>query len=322
MNLREKSDAVLEHILGDTWAIKTNNARIPLYMPDRNNAVMIDAGYAPTSQEAILGLLEQENIHVRAVLVSHWHIDHVGCIPSLQEKYGTHTYMSRFAWIMINSFNMERKSVFSYPFLVIPNENLTLRDDEHLIASDATEISVCGYTFQILRYPGHETDNMGYVTPDNVVYLSDTILSQDVLHSIRIPYFADWDADLKTKRQLLDHNFSACVMAHNGVVIGSGRQIIQANIDNMLEKIELVASLCEQEITIEDLTSRMVEVTAGKPDVVGKVNGTRRNTEKVLEYLFKNGRLEIFAKDGYVYYRTKEADPSVKPSYAGIFKPI
>lgn len=322
MNLREKSNAVLEHILGDTWCICTNSARIPLYMPDRNNAVMIDAGYAPTSQEAILGLLEQENIRVRAVLVSHWHIDHVGCIPALQKKYGAHIYMSRFAWIMINSYNMERKSVFSYPFLVIPKEDLSLQENEHLIDPEATELTVCGYTFQVLRFPGHETDNMGYVTPDRVAYLSDTILSQDVLHSIRIPYFTDWDLDLKTKRQILEYDFDGYVMAHNGMVVGSARSLVQENINNMLEKIELVATLCKKETTIEDLTARMVEVTSGRPDVVGKVNGTRRNTEKILDYLFKNGRLEIFAKDGYVYYRTKEADPSVPPSYAGIFKPI
>ena len=322
MNLREKSNAVLEHILGDTWCIKTNNARIPLYMPDRNNAVMIDAGYAPTSQEAILGLLEKENIQVRAVLVSHWHIDHVGCIPVLREKYGTHSYMSRFTWFLLNNFDTTRKTVFSYPYIIMPQEGVAMREDEHLIDPDATEISVCGYTFQVLRFPGHETENLGYVTPDRVAYLSDTILSQDVLHSIRIPYFTDWDTDLKTKRQILELDYNAYVMAHNGVVIGSARSLVQENIDNMLSKIELVASLCQEAITIEDLNAKMVAVTGGMPDVVGKVNGTRRNTEKVLEYLYKNGRLEIFAKDGYVYYRTKEADPSVPPSYAGIFKPI
>ena len=48
----------LEHVLGDTWCIVTDYCRIPLYMPDRTQAIMIDSGLKKPDREGILFLLE------------------------------------------------------------------------------------------------------------------------------------------------------------------------------------------------------------------------------------------------------------------------
>jgi len=44
----------LERVMGDTWCIVTGFARIPLYMPDRANAVMIDSGLKNPDRQGIL----------------------------------------------------------------------------------------------------------------------------------------------------------------------------------------------------------------------------------------------------------------------------
>ena len=90
----------LEHVLGDTWCIVTGYCRIPLYMPDRSRAVMIDSGLKHPDREGILSLLERENIRVATLLTSHFHPDHVGNHTALKAAHGCSVYMTPFARIM------------------------------------------------------------------------------------------------------------------------------------------------------------------------------------------------------------------------------
>ena len=90
----------LEHVLGDTWCVVTGYCRIPLYMPDRSRAVMIDSGLKHPDRERILALLERENIRVATLLTSHFHPDHVGNHTALKAAHGCSVYMTPFARIM------------------------------------------------------------------------------------------------------------------------------------------------------------------------------------------------------------------------------
>lgn len=98
MQLRNSSSKpYLEHVLGDTWCIVTDYSRIPLYMPDRAQAIMIDSGLKKPDREGILSLLEQEKIHVSALLTSHFHRDHTGNHAAIRAVHNCTVYMTPFA---------------------------------------------------------------------------------------------------------------------------------------------------------------------------------------------------------------------------------
>ena len=302
MNLeKRRKEARLEHVLGDTWRIVTGSCSIVLYMPDRENTVMIDTGMKFTDRETLMELLETEKIRVHSVILSHFHMDHAGNLRPIREKYGAHTYMSYFASAMINNPGMARAATFETSFLSIPLVGPYLSPTDHLIDPNTAELTVCGHQFGVISLPGHAVENMGFVTPDGVAYLSDTILSQDVLHAVRIPYCSQCAEDFAAKAKCRELQHKAYVLAHNGMV-DSIRELAQENIDNMHQKIDMIEGLCHDYIHLERLTAKVMEVTHSNGNDFRKVLGAKRNVQVIVDYLLQEGRLDHRAKDGYMEY--------------------
>jgi len=148
MNLeKRRKDARLEHVLGDTWRIVTGSCSIPVYMPDRENAIMLDTGMKFTDRETLMALLETEKIRVHSVILSHFHMDHVGNLRPIREKYGAHSYMSYFASAMINNPGMARAATFETSFMSIPLVGPYVSPTDHLIDPNTPELTVCGHHF-------------------------------------------------------------------------------------------------------------------------------------------------------------------------------
>jgi len=302
MNLEKRRKPVtLEHVLGDTWCIVTGSCRMPLYMPDRHNAIIMDTGLKLTDREGLMALLEQEDIRIHSVLLSHFHMDHAGNLRVLKEKYGAHSYMSYYASAMINNPGMARMATFETSFLSIPLVGPYLSATDHLIDPESDEITVCGHRFGVISLPGHAMENMGFVTPDAVAYLSDTILSQDVLRAVRIPYCSQCATDLQSKAKARDLQYKRYILAHNGVV-DSIRELAQENIDNMHQKIDIVEQQCREYIHLDQLTANVVAITGSNPEDLRSVLGAKRNVQVIVDYLMQTGRLTNRAHNGYIEY--------------------
>lgn len=286
-------------MLADTWCIVTGSSRIPLYMPDRRNAVMIDSGLKDPDRYGILALLEQEHIHVSALLASHFHRDHIGNHRVIKEKHGAVLYMSPFAAGICS--NPQRPSTFESSMLAIMRKTPTKFYADQLFDPEAASITAAGSRFELIALPGHAQEHTGIVTPDGVAYLGDTILSRDILHAIRIPYCTYCREDLESKTKARDLTYSCYILAHNSVT-GSIRELAQENIDNMHDKINMVESFAGRYITLEALTAKVMEHTHADANSLVKVLGVKRNVQVLVEYLQEAGRLDMRAKDGYIEY--------------------
>lgn len=293
----------LEHVHKDTWAIVTGSSRIPLYMPDRDNAVMIDSGLKNPDRYGIMSLLEHEKIHVAALLTSHFHRDHIGNHRVIKEKYGSAVFMTPFTSAICN--NPQKSSAYESSMLAILRGGPICCTSDHLFDPDAGEITAAGYSFKLIPLPGHAQEHTGFVTPDDVAYLGDTVLSRDILHAVRIPYCTFCQEDLEAKAVARDLDHSCYILAHNSVCTNI-RELAQENIDNMHEKINMVESFTNHYITLEALSAKIMEHTNADTNSLIKVLGAKRNVQVLVEYLQEVGRLDIRAKDGYIeYIRTK-----------------
>lgn len=289
----------LEHVLGDTWCIITDTARMPLYMPSREGAVIIDTGLKLPDREGLMALLDQENIRIAAILTSHFHRDHMGNHRVLQEKYGATLYYSPLVGALLQDKEAARKLAFSAGFLILPA--VLPQPGVELIRNTDEKVNAAGYDFKILDLPGHASENMGFVTPDGVAYLSDTILTPDILHAIRIPYCEDYSKDLQAKAKVLEMDYPKYILAHNGV-LDDVKTLTQQNIDNMLQKVDFVESLLDCPIGLDALTAKFMHDTGAKVNELHKVSGARHNLETALAYLMEAGRVALRARDGFLEY--------------------
>ena len=86
----------LEQVKGNTYCIVTGYSRLPIYMLDEKNCIMIDSGL-PREWEGIEQCLDKEGLFVKAVIGSHYHPDHIGNHLRLRNKFGAKLYLSPFA---------------------------------------------------------------------------------------------------------------------------------------------------------------------------------------------------------------------------------
>ncbi len=298
--------AQLEHVLGDTWCIVTRFCRIPLYMPDRTSAVMIDSGLKHPDREGILNLLKRENIHVSVLLTSHFHRDHIGNHSAIKKAHGCRVYMTPYSAIVsVDEHNLLASGYETVTMYKARGPHSYCQPDE-IIPRDAEEITVCGYRFSLLWLPGHAVEQVGFVTPDNVAYLGDTLLSDNVLQSVRIPYHTCGRLDLEAKESLRNLKCARYILAHNGVFDDIG-ELIDRNLANSFQKLDLVESLAGDWKTLEQLCAAVMKTLGTDLNDTLKVVGSKRNITVLVEHLVECGRLTARVRNGYVeYIATKE----------------
>lgn len=295
----------LEHVLGDTWCIVTGFCRIPLYMPDRANAVMMDSGLIKVDRDGILDLLEQEKIHVTSLLTSHFHRDHIGNHKAIQEKHGCKIYMTPFAAIIAEErSNLQFTGYETYVFTRARGEYPYSRPD-HLIPRGSTQLTASGYSFGVLWLPGHAVEQVGFVTPDGVAYLADTLLSAHLLQAIRLPYYTNLKLDLEAKEALRELRYSRYILAHNGICDDLDG-LIDQNIATAHAKAAMVEDLADHWMTLEQLCAAVMAHAGVDMHELSKVVGSKRNIQVLVEYLLETDRLSARVRDGFVEYKAKK----------------
>lgn len=294
----------LEHVKGNTYCIALSYARIPLYLLGDGKAIMLDSGME-RSWDVILQLLEQENLRITSVLTTHSHPDHVGNHINLQQRFGSKLYMSPFtAAIYASPMNM---TAMGHGFISYRKLVGSLGDPihtDHLIDVSVPSVAVDGVTFSFVHTPGHAAEHLAFITPDNVAYLGDAVLSEQLLQSLRLPYCSCIEPDLESKEALKQLNCDRYIVAHNGVY-DQILPLIQQNQDWMQEKAQIIQDLCDDYYTIDELAQKFIMLTDAKPDAIRTVNGIRRNVSAFVEYLVDVERLELQAKDGIMKFKSK-----------------
>ena len=288
----------LEHVKGDTWCIVTGSARIPLYMPDKHHAIMIDSGLEKPDRYGIWGILEQAQIRIGALLTSHFHYDHVGNHHFIKNRHGSSVYMSPFTANMCSAKNV--KSGESGLIAAMRGGHPQCPADV-IFDPEVQELQVGSYSFTLIPLPGHAQEHTGFVTPDGVAYLGDTVLSRDILCAVRFPFCTFCKEDLASKAVARDLNYECYIAAHN-CVCNSIRELAQENIDNLHAKLDMIQNLAGSYVTLEGLTARVMEYTGAEMDSLMKVLRMKRNMQVFVDYLYGEGRLDIRAKDGYIEY--------------------
>ena len=292
----------LEHLKGDTWCIVTDFCRIPFYKLDEKNIVMMDTGMRDPMDGGILDLLKKSDLKVSHILTTHAHIDHVGNHAILQREHGAKVYMTLFDAAVTSSPLCLKTYMYgsSYKFICEHADSMLCKTDE-LILPDQKNIIIEGVSFEILNLPGHAPEHLAFVTPDGVAYVADLLMTEHVLRSVRIPHITCWEEDLKSKRYIRNTQYSAYIMAHNGVC-NSIDSLIRENIEVIEEKIKVVEDLLCDYMTMDEIAARGIKKFGVKDDTGWKLNTAYVNIRTFLEYLLDSKRAISVAKDGVTMY--------------------
>ncbi len=130
---------------------------------DQNKCAIIDPGGDP---EDIIKIIEDNNLIPQFILLTHGHIDHVGGVETIKDKYNIPFYISKKDEDLIK----EAKYIFG-SFGKYKNA------DKYLVEEDIFELG--DLKIKAIETPGHSPGGMSFLV-NNVIFTGDTLFRESI----------------------------------------------------------------------------------------------------------------------------------------------
>ncbi|MBP1918616.1 MBL fold metallo-hydrolase [Youngiibacter multivorans] len=289
------------HILGDTYVVDTGDQYIPFYDLGTGNVVLIDSGYNE-DRDIIEAALLSRGFKVAGIACSHSHVDHTGNNAYFREKYGCIIAMPELdAILTTNLLNLK----FMNPYLSMTDINerfshLICKTDIKVPPEDTT-VDICGKKFRFIPTLGHTTSHMSIVTPDDVIYLGDAIISIEVLSGLKLPYMYSVPDYLETLKVIQNFSFKKYIISHRGSS-DEIYNIAKKNIEGCMARIEIIYNLIDKPMTMEDIFKAAVNEFYINVGTIKKHLVIERMFKPYADYLFETGRLRRILENGFLKY--------------------
>ena len=295
----------LTRVKGNTWVIEANQL-IPLYKLDDRRCVLLDSGLLQEREE-LEETLRAAGLTPVGILCSHAHVDHCANNGYLQEKYGTVVALTPPEAGMCSSL-LTLKCYFLTlsPGTVARESACMVHTPDVSIPMSDGPFDFCGAVFQILHTPGHSAGHICVVTPDNVCYAADALLSRELL-TAKLPYSLSQQMAMESREKLRGLDCDAFILAHRGIC--SGEEIgtlIDANQDLVRRRAEEILALVDRPMTasqIDEAACVLYELFTHKPP---RALRFERNVRFFIEYLVDAGWLSQVCQNGTIYYARAE----------------
>ena len=291
----------LTQIKGNTWVIEANQL-IPLYTLDEKRCILLDSGLL-SDREGLEEALCSAGLTPAGVLCSHAHVDHCANNRYLQEKYGAKialTYPE--AGMCASLLTLKCYFLTLSPGMVERESSCMIHRPDVIIPAEDGPFSFCGAEFRIVHTPGHSSGHVCTITPDNVCYTADALLSAELL-TAKLPYNLSQQMALHSRETLRHLGCDLYIMAHRGVCPGSEiEELIDKNQSLVHRRAEEILGLVTRPMTasqIDEAACVLYKLFTHKPS---RSLRFERNVRFFIEYLVDTGRLDEVCQNGATYY--------------------
>lgn len=135
---------------------------------NNNLAVLVDCGGRDTT---LLNYLEENNLKVEAILLTHGHYDHFEGVSYMQDKYGCKVYISQKDCHMLTSpIDCLARTLDYDNFYPIVN---------YETVSNGDTIQAIGLNFEVLSTEGHTSGSVCYICQD-CLFTGDTLFKHSM----------------------------------------------------------------------------------------------------------------------------------------------
>ncbi|WP_411681109.1 MBL fold metallo-hydrolase [Clostridium thailandense] len=289
-------------VKGNTFCIDTGMTYIPFYKINNNEIIMLDSGWATGEREGIDKLLEENNFKVSCILCSHAHVDHVGNNDYLKKKYNCTVAMPAYGALICSSA-ANLKLFYNSQTLSDIKEHLKdmVCKTDIMIFDNQNRINVCGTEFWILHTPGHSPDHMCIITPDDVAYLGDALISYEVMAGSKMPYAYILKEDLKTKEKLYALKYDKYIVAHKGVY-SDITELITDNINFYKNRAKKIYDIINGCMTFDDILKAVIKEFNIHASNKYKYMVIEKMLQSYVEYLNEEGKIELHMENGFLKY--------------------
>ncbi|MCI8423478.1 MAG: MBL fold metallo-hydrolase [Lawsonibacter sp.] len=297
----------LTQVKGNTW-VAEGIELIPFYKVDDRRCVLLDSGLRQEREELEAALLEA-GLTPAGVLCSHAHVDHCANNGYFQAKYGAKIALT-FPEAGMCSTVLTLKCYFLMlpPGMVEEESSCMIHEPDLFIPPNDVPFTLCGVPFRILHTPGHSAAHICTITPDNVCYTADALLSAECLEA-KLPYNLSQAMAIQSREKLRGLDCDAYIMAHRGVCRrGELGALIDANQALVHRRTEEIRKLVTRPMTaseIDEAACTFYQLLTHRP---ARSLRFERNVRFFVDYLVDQGLLEMTCRQGGTVYQPAPAE--------------
>lgn len=230
-----------------TYYIK-NPTNIGIYKIDDENVYLIDTGNDKEAGKKILKIIETEGWKVKGIINTHSNADHIGGNKIIQDRtnceilgYKTEKSFTEYP-ILESSFLYG-----GYPFKDLRHKFLLAQ------SSNVKEIeNNVPEGIEYFELKGHFFDMIGIKTSDDIVFLGDSIFSEETISKYHLFFIYDVREYLNTLEKLKNIGGKLFIASHCEATENLSK-LIELNKNKIKEIIETIYKMCEKDITFEEI---------------------------------------------------------------------
>ena len=292
----------LTQVKGNTW-VAEGMELIPFYKLDDSRCILLDSGLLSEREELESALLSA-GLTPAGILCSHAHVDHCANNGYFQQKYHIPVALTpQEAGMCSDILNLKCYFLLLTPGTVERESSCMVHTPDVLIPPEDGPFSFAGAEFRIIHTPGHSAGHICAVTPDNVCYAADAMLSEEYMGS-KLPYNLSQAMAEVSREKLRDLGCDAYIMAHRGVcgpleweeLIDENRELVHRRAEEILALVTRPMSASQ----IAQAACELYQLFTHKPH---RALRFERNIRFFIEYLVDTGRLEIVCRHGTAFYQ-------------------
>jgi glyoxylase-like metal-dependent hydrolase (beta-lactamase superfamily II) len=169
------------------------------------------------------------------------------------------------------------------------------------IMPEDTQVTVCDAVFKIVHTAGHSPAHIAIVTPDDVAYLGDAMISYEVMKGAKMPYAFLLEEALKSMEKLSKLACRYYVVAHKGMYekIDS---LAHDNIEFYKLRAERVKEVIAGPMTEEMMLKAVIEAFGIRIKSIHYQHVIERMMKSFLDYLVATGDVVTYIDDGFIKF--------------------
>lgn len=224
-------------------------AKMGIYKLSESEVCLIDSGNDKDAGRKVQGILAEQGLTLKFILNTHSNADHVGGNAVLQQRLNVPAYTSGFE-ACFNRFPILESSFLygGYPVKELRNKFLMAP------ASEANDLNTFTLPkgLEILPLEGHYFGMFGVKTDDEVWFLADCVMGENILQKYHVGFIYDVAAYLSTLDKVERLEGKWFIPAHASACHDI-KPLVAANRQKVLEIRERLLKWCHQPRIFEDI---------------------------------------------------------------------
>jgi glyoxylase-like metal-dependent hydrolase (beta-lactamase superfamily II) len=230
-------------------------AKIGIYRLSGQDVCLIDSGNDKDAGRKIQTLLASQGWKLNFILSTHSNADHVGGNAVLQQRLNVPIYAAGVE-ACFNRFPILEPSFLygGYPGKALRNKFLMAQPSQ----TQDIETLALPAGLQLLPLEGHFFGMMGVKTDDDVWFLADCVMGENILNKYPISFIYDVAAYLATLDRV-EKLEGKCFIAAHAAACEDIRPLVAANRSKVLEIIERILVICQGPKIFEEILKRLFD---------------------------------------------------------------